>query len=250
MKKIHLDTIDTRAPKDMDKAKTKSLNDVMYKELEELQNLLYAGNQHALLVILQGMDASGKDGLIKDIFSCMNPQGVSVTSFKEPCKEEQAHDFLWRIHKETPAKGMIKIFNRSHYEEILITRVHKMIDDKTAQDRMQSINDFEKHLTNNGTIILKFYLHVSAEEQQERLKERMENPAKMWKYNANDEKEAHAREEYISCYEDIFSYCNTPEWHIIPADQNWYKAHLVATKVKETLEGLKMKYPRLGQMSS
>jgi PPK2 family polyphosphate:nucleotide phosphotransferase len=245
MKKIHLDKIDTRAPKDMDKAKTKALNEVIYKELEELQNLLYAAGQHALLIILQGMDASGKDGLIKDVFSCMNPQGVSVTSFKEPSKEEQAHDFLWRIHKETPARGMIKVFNRSHYEEILITRVHKMIDDDITQQRMQSINDFERHLTNNGTIILKFYLHVSAEEQAQRLEERRSNPTKMWKYDANDDKEAHARREYIECYEDIFTHCNIPEWHIIPADQNWYKAHLVAKKVKETLEGLNMQYPTL-----
>lgn len=244
MEKIILKDINTRAPKDWDKAKTKAENEKLFVELDELQNLLYAGGEYSLLIILQGMDASGKDGLIKDVFSGMNPQGISVTSFKVPTKEEASHDFLWRVHKEAPAKGMIKIFNRSHYEEVLVTRAHNTMDDKTAKRCMRAINDFERLLRmHNNTIILKFYLHVSAEEQAERLKERMENPAKMWKYNAGDKVESALRDEYIKYYEEIFDYCHETDWHIIPADQNWYKAHLVAKTVRDALEELDMKWP-------
>lgn len=244
MTKISLKDIDTRAPKDMDKAKIKKATDKFVQELDELQNLLYAGGEHSVLVILQGMDASGKDGIINDVFAGMNPQGINVISFKQPSTEELSHDFLWRIHQHVPKKGMINVFNRSQYEDVLVTRVHGLIDDKTAKRRMRAINDFERLLRmNNNTIILKFYLHVSEEEQADRLKERMQNPAKMWKYNSRDKVEAALREKYIEYYEEVFDYCHETDWHIIPADQNWYKAYLVAQKVKEALEELDMKWP-------
>ena len=236
--------IDTRAPKGFNKEDTKAETVKIIKELDELQNLLYASAKYSILIILQGMDASGKDGLIKDIFTGINPHGISISSFKVPTEEERSHDFLWRIHKAAPAKGTIKIFNRSHYEDVLITRVHDMIDDETAKKKMQAINDFESLLqTHNNTRILKFYLHISKEEQAERLAERMKNPAKMWKYNPRDEKETNHRERYLKYDEEIFQHCNQPAWHIVPADQNWYKAHLVAKTLRDALKKLDMKYP-------
>ncbi|PQJ11087.1 polyphosphate kinase [Flavipsychrobacter stenotrophus] len=244
MKKIKLKDIDTRAPKSLDKQETKEELAKILEGLDELQNLLYAEGKHSILVIIQGMDASGKDGLTRDVFTSMNPQGVNVYSFKEPTQHELAHDFLWRVHQNTPAKGMVQIFNRSHYEDVLVTRVHGMIDDKTARQRMQAINNFEQLLTeHNDTHILKFYLHISPEEQKKRLEERLSEPSKMWKYNANDFKEAKLWDNYMGYYEEIFDKCSDIPWHIIPADQNWYKSYLVAQKLEELLKSLKMKYP-------
>ncbi len=244
MKRIKLKDIDTRAPKTLDKQETKEELAKILEGLDELQNLLYAEGKHSILVIIQGMDASGKDGLTRDVFTSMNPQGVNVYSFKEPTQHELAHDFLWRVHQNTPAKGMVQIFNRSHYEDVLVTRVHGMIDDKTARQRMQAINNFEQLLTeHNDTHILKFYLHISPEEQKKRLEERLSEPSKMWKYNANDFKEAKLWENYMGYYEEIFDKCGDIPWHIIPADQNWYKSYLVAQKLEELLKSLKMKYP-------
>jgi PPK2 family polyphosphate:nucleotide phosphotransferase len=241
-----LSEIATKAPKDVDKKKTKEETEALLEELSDLQNVLYAESKHAILIVLQGMDASGKDGLIRDVFSRMNPQGVQVQSFKVPTEEEAAHDFLWRIHQHTPARGMIQIFNRSHYEDVLVTRVHGWCDDDTAQKRFDAINHFEQLLAlHNNTQVLKFYLHVSAEEQQERLRERLENPDKGWKYNAKDEKEAALRGKYLQMYEDVFEACSALPWTIVPADQNWYKEHIVARHLLETLKGLNMKYPEV-----
>lgn len=240
----NLEKIDTRAPSSFDKEDTKDKTAKIVEELNELQNLLYAESKHALLVVIQGMDASGKDGLIRHVFGNLNPQGVTVHSFKEPTAEDLAHDFLWRIHLHAPAKGYIQIFNRSYYEDVLITRVHKLIDDETAKQRMKAINDFEKMLIeNNNTEILKFYLHVSREKQQERLKERIDDKTKQWKYNENDFKEAKFWNEYRNAYEDCFKHCNKVPWTIVPADQNWYKEYVVADTVCKTLKHLKMKYP-------
>jgi PPK2 family polyphosphate:nucleotide phosphotransferase len=244
MKNIRLKDIDTRAPADADKEETKKELDDMLHDLDELQNLLYAEHRHSLLIITQGMDASGKDGLTRDVFTSMNPQGVNVASFKAPTEEELSHDFLWRIHHHVPAKGMIQIFNRSHYEDVLITRVHGLIDDDTAKKRMKAINDFERLLTeHNDTTILKFYLHVSQEEQQKRLQERLDDPRKMWKYNVGDFKEAKLWDKYMKCYEDVFNHCNDVPWHVIPADQNWYKSYSVARIIRKAMKDLKMKYP-------
>src|SRR5829696_1520890 len=193
----------TRAPKELSKEETKQQTQEIKKSLDELQNLLYAEGKRSVLVVIQGMDASGKDGAIKNVFGGLNPQGISVTSFKAPTTEELSHDFLWRIHEHAPEKGMLKVFNRSHYEDVLITRVHGWCDDKTAEKRFQAINDFEKLLIeHNDTTVLKFYLHVSKEEQQERLKERTEDPTKAWKYNAKDFEEAKLWDKYSEMYED------------------------------------------------
>jgi PPK2 family polyphosphate:nucleotide phosphotransferase len=246
MGKIKLSDISTKAPDGWDKKETKDKLLDTLQELDELQNLLFAESRHSVLVVIQGMDASGKDGAVRNVFGELNPQGVLVKSFKEPTAEELSHDFLWRIHTHAPAKGYIQVFNRSHYEDILITRVHKTIDDKTAQRRMQAINDFEKLLTeHNDTHILKFYLHISPKEQKERLEERIHNPAKQWKYNENDFKEAKFWDDYMKMYEDCFEYCNDVPWIIVPADQNWYKEYLIATTLRDLLKGLHMQYPGL-----
>lgn len=248
MTPLFLKDISTRAPENKKKDDTKEEMKDILEELDDLQNLLYAEGKHAVLIILQGLDASGKNGAIRDVFSSVNPQGISVTSFKTPTEEELTHDFLWRIHRNAPAKGMIKIFNRSQYEDILITRVHGWCDDEMAYKRMKAINDWE-HLitTHNNTIILKFYLHISPEEQKERLDERMENPKKMWKYNANDYKEAKLWDKYIHMYEDCFQNCNLIPWTIVPSDQNWYKEYLIAVTLRDALKGLHMKYPVLSK---
>jgi PPK2 family polyphosphate:nucleotide phosphotransferase len=243
-----LDKISTRAPKDLDKQQTKDETLGLLKEINELQNVLYAEGKHSVLVILQGMDASGKDGAIKKVLGQLNPQGVMVTSFKVPSEEELKHDFLWRIHQHTPGKGMIAVFNRSHYEDVLVTRVHKWCDDKTAEKRFDAINHFEELLAlHNATSIFKFYLHISKEEQQQRFKDRLEDPSKSYKYNANDLKEAELWDKYMDVYEDVFENCNVFPWTIVPADQNWYKEYIIAKTLVKGLRALDMKYPQLNK---
>ena len=246
MASIKLSAISTRAPKTTDKERTKAKTEKLLVELDELQNLLIAEGKHSLLVIIQGMDASGKDGALRNVFGSLNPLGISVASWKAPTAEELSHDFLWRIHKEVPAKGMIKVFNRSHYEDVLITRVHSWCDDATAEKRIKAINDFEQLLTeHNNTKILKFYLHISQKEQQERLQERTHDPRKMWKYNEKDFEEAKLWKQYMKYYEEAFNKCNKIPWTIVPSDQNWYKEYIIAQKVYDTLKALKMQYPGL-----
>ncbi len=246
MGKIKLSELSTRAPEDIDKKEIKEKLKKILIEMDELQNLLYAEHKHSVLVVIQGMDGSGKDGVIRNIFGELNPQGVTVKSYKAPTEEELAHDFLWRIHAASPGKGMIQIFNRSHYEDILVTRVHKWCDDKTAEKRMKAINDFEFLLQeHNHTHILKYYLHISPEEQQERLKERLQEPSKMWKYNEKDLDEAKLWDEYMAVYEDCFENCNNIPWTIVPADQNWYKEYIIASQLFDLLKSLDMSYPGL-----
>ena len=246
MGKILLKEISTRAPKDFEKDATKKKTNEILNKLDDLQNLLFAESKHSVLIILQGLDASGKDGVIRNIFGRLNPQGVTVRSYKVPTAEELSHDFLWRIHHATPAKGVIQIFNRSHYEDILVTRVHGWCDDDTAKKRMKAINDFEHMLQeHNNTHILKFYLHISPEEQHERLLERMKDPGKMWKYNENDFEEAKLWDKYMKMYEDCFENCDKVPWTIVPADQNWYKEYVIASAIHSLLKDLDMKYPGL-----
>ena len=246
MAKIKLNETSTRAPKEFNKAQTKEETQKILEDLDELQNLLYAEHKHSILVVLQGLDVSGKDGVIRNVFGELNPQGVTVKSFKVPTEDEYAHDFLWRVHAATPGKGMIQIFNRSHYEDILVTRVHKWCDDKTAHNRMKAINDFEELLQeHNTTHILKFYLHISPEEQHERLTERLHAPNKMWKYNEKDLDEAKLWDHYMTVYEECFENCNAVPWTIVPADQNWYKEYLIALRLHDLLKSLDMQYPGL-----
>jgi PPK2 family polyphosphate:nucleotide phosphotransferase len=245
-KKILLRDISTRAPETADKSETKKKTEELLEQLAELQNLLYASGEYSLLVIFQGMDASGKDGAIRKVFSSVNPQGTMVHSFKVPSSEEASHDFLWRIHNKAPGKGMINVFNRSHYEDVLVTRVHKWCNDETALARMKAINDFEELLLiHNKTQIVKFYLHVSKEEQEQRLKERIHDPSKQWKYNAKDFDEAALYDIYHQVYEDCFEQCNRVAWHIVPADQNWYKEFVMVSTIVNILRSLDLQYPGL-----
>ena len=246
MPKIKLKSVDTRAPKKVNKEQIKKETQKLKFKLEELQNLLYAESKHAVLVVLQGMDASGKDGVAKNVFDAVNPMGCRVIPFKKPTELEMKHDFLWRVHEQVPEKGMINIFNRSHYEDVLIQRVHAWVDEATIKQRFAHINNFEKLLSETGTIVLKFYLHVSKEEQLQRLNERMSDPTKMWKHNDADLKERELWNNYMKAYEDVFENCSSSAaWNIVPADQNWYKEYLIAKKVVEALEALKMKFPGL-----
>lgn len=246
MGRINLSDISTKAPDKFKKDETKEKLAKMLVELDDLQNLLYAQSKYSFLIVIQGMDASGKDGAIRNVFGSMNPQGVTVKSFKAPTPEELSHDFLWRVHEAAPPKGMIQIFNRSHYEDILVTRVHRWCDDETARKRMKAINDFEELLTeHNNTQILKFYLHVSANEQRERLSERIKDPKKQWKYNDQDFVEAGHMELYWKMYEDCFEFCNNIPWTIVPSDQNWYKEYLIASTFLDRLKSLDMQYPGL-----
>jgi PPK2 family polyphosphate:nucleotide phosphotransferase len=248
MKKVVLSKIETTAPKKSGKEQTKKEFQKIMFRLEELQNLLYAESKHAVLVVLQGMDASGKDGVIKNVFGAVNPLGCKVFPFKAPTELEMKHDFLWRIHQHVPEKGMIHIFNRSHYEDVLIQKVHQWVDEKTIAKRYEHIVNFEQLLMDTGTVVLKFYLHISKDKQLERLQERMTDPAKKWKHSETDFKEREYWPDYMKAYENAFENCSAAaDWHIVPADQNWYKEYLIAKKVMETLEQLRMKYPGLNK---
>lgn len=214
-------------------------------ELSKLQKLLYAENQRSLLVILQGMDTSGKDGTIRNVMAGLTPLGVQVKAFKEPHEEELAHDFLWRVHQAVPRRGYIGIFNRSHYEDVLVVRVHELVPKKVWKARYDQINVFEKLLVKNGTIVLKFFLHISKAEQRQRLEERLHDPTRFWKFSLKDVEERRYWPAYRKAYEDALTKCSTKwaPWHIVPANKKWYRNLVVATTIVQTLRSLDMKYP-------
>lgn len=243
---MSLAKLSARAPKSVNKEKTKKELEKLKVKIGELQNILFAEGKHAILVVIQGMDASGKDGAVKNVFDAVNPAGCHVISYKKPTDLEMKHDFLWRIHQNAPPKGMIHIFNRSHYEDVLIQRVHKWIDEKTVFERFEQINNFEKMLTQNGTVVLKFMLHVSKDEQLTRLKERISDPTKNWKYNEEDLKERAFWDDYMKAYDDVFKHCSkAADWTIVPTDQNWYKEYIISKKIYEALKSLKLQFPKL-----
>lgn len=243
---VKLNSISTKAEKSIDKEATKTKTRELIESIQQLQDKLIASKKYAVLVILQGMDASGKDGAIKNVFGSLNPIGVNVHSFKKPTEEEMAHDFLWRVHQVVPKKGEITIFNRSHYEDVLIQRVHKWVNEKVIEQRFDAINDFEKLLENNDTKIIKCYMHISEDEQLERLEERKTNPEKMWKHDENDWEERKLWPQYRDAYESVFENCSkSAKWHIVPTDQNWYKEYIIAKLLKDTLEDLKLEFPQL-----
>lgn len=217
------------------------------KRLAELQDILFAQKKHSLLVILQGMDSSGKDGTVKHIFSGINPQGFTVTSFKKPSLEEEAHDFLWRVHMKTPPKGYIAAFNRSHYEDVLVPRVHGSLKKEDAKRRFRYIRQFEEMLAEEGTTVIKLFLHISKEKQLEKIQERLDDPAKHWKFDASDLQEREFWDDYQQAYEDVFeeSSIEKAPWYWIPANHRWYRNYLALAIVVKTLEGLDLSYPKL-----
>lgn len=244
--KIELSKIATTAPKGFNKKQCRKDVADMGEQIEELQKIMWAQGKHSLLVVFQGMDASGKDGATRRVFKHVNPAGCRVHSFKKPTDLEFAHDFLWRCHQVAPADGYIQIFNRSHYEDVLIQRVHNWIDMDTVKSRFEHINAFEKLMAANGTKILKFYLHISKEAQEESLTDRIKDPTKHWKHNDGDWKEREHWGSYMAAYEDVFVNCGPDfPWTIVPSDNNWYKEYLVASKVLETLQGMNLEYPPL-----
>ena len=242
---IKLNEIPTRAPKGLNKDETKRKTERMAAHIGDLQHIMYAEKKHSILVVLQGMDASGKDGATSNVFGRCNPTGIDAYPFRKPTEEEFAHDFLWRINKRTPAKGMIQIFIRSHYEDVLIQRVHKWIDEDKVDARIKAINDFETLLVNdNNTTVLKFYLHISSERQKEKLQERIDDPLKHWKHNDADWKEREYWDQYMHAYEDVINRSTIP-WIVAPVDQRWYRDYYIAEKVVEAMEALKFKLPAI-----
>lgn len=227
------------------KGKAKAETAKRIARLDGLQERLYAGATRSLLIVLQGMDTSGKDGTIKSVMSGVNPQGCKVAAFKAPSKEELAHDFLWRVHREVPPKGYIGIFNRSHYEDVLITRVHGWVSDKVIKRRFNQIKEFEELLTESGTAVLKFFLHISKDEQKQRLEARIADPEKRWKWNSGDLEERKLWDEYLKAFEDVISATSTEKapWYVVPANRKWYRNLIVAERLVNALEDMKLQTP-------
>ena len=243
---VRLDKIDA-AFKDKHKDQASALDEIerYMKRLRELQYLLYAEDNRSLLIILQAMDAGGKDGTINHVLGNMNPQGARVYGFKVPSAEEAAHDFLWRIHHAAPQRGQVAIFNRSHYEDVLVSRVHGLVPEKVWSKRYDLINDFEKGLAENGTHILKFFLHISEDEQLRRFKQRLDDPARHWKISESDYEEREYWDDYTKAFQDALARCSTAHapWFVIPANHKWFRNLVVSQIVVETLESLKMEFP-------
>lgn len=229
-----------------DEQETKIATAALAEDIDVLQDRLYAEGSRALLVVLQGTDTSGKDGTIRGVFNATGPLGVSVTAFGAPTKTELAHDYLWRVHAACPRRGTIGIFNRSHYEDVLIAKVRKLASKEAIEQRYDQINAFEKMLVENGTTILKFMLHISKDEQQERLQERLDDPRKHWKFNPGDLEDRNYWNEYQEAYETMLHRCSTEHapWYVIPADRKWVRNAAIASIVKTTLEEMDPQYPK------
>ena len=244
--KVKLSRIETDGKKiEKDRAGGEALFQSLRSELITLQAQLYAEAKQQLLIVFQAKDAAGKDGTIRSVFEGANPQGVVVTSFKRPSEEDLAHDFLWRVHKSVPAKGMIGVFNRSHYEDVLVVRVHNIVPESVWRPRYEMINDFEKMLTASGTRIIKFFLHISKDEQKQRFQERIDDPSKRWKFDPADLEKRKLWDVYVQAFEDMLEKCSTKEcpWYIVPSDQNWYRDLVVTSVIVETLKSMNPKYP-------
>lgn len=242
---IRLSDISTLPPEGAERKDFKERTDKYVERIGELNEVLKAEKKHALLVILQGMDGSGKDGAVKNVFKDCTHLNINVEMFKKPTEAEMAHDFLWRVHQKVPAKGDINIFNRSHYEDILIQWVKKWIDEDRVKQRMAAINAFEKLLVfDNSTTVLKFYLHLSFEQQAVELQQRMDEPEKNWKHSPGDWEERNLWPEYMRAYEDAIHQSEIP-WTIVPVDKRWYRDYVISKKVCEALEAMDLKYPLL-----
>lgn len=238
------DPASTDGFKDKDAAKGELEENV--DKLGHLQNALYAEGKRAVLLVLQGMDGSGKDGTVRHVFSGLNPTGVIVTSFKRPSEKELSHDYLWRVHAACPARGMIGVFNRSHYEDVLVVRVNDLVPRAQWEQRYEQINNFERMLTENGTVIVKCFLHISKDEQKKRLKERLADPEKNWKFEPGDLAVRKQWDEYVEAYEAMLSKCSTEHapWHVIPADNKWFRNLAVSELLVQTIEAMKCQLPR------
>ncbi|MGV9013948.1 MAG: polyphosphate kinase 2 family protein [Flavobacteriales bacterium] len=246
-KRVNLKAIDPDGTKGkLDKKAAEKRVAKLQQRMEELQFQLFAEGKRSLLICLQGLDASGKDGVLRHVIASMNPQGCRVASFKQPTAEEAAHDFLWRVEKEVPRRGEVVVFNRSHYEDVLVVRVHDLVPKTIWSQRYQQINDYESRLTTSGTTIIKCFLHISPEEQLKRFEKRLEDPLRQWKISETDYTERNYWAEYRLAYEDALSKCSTGKapWYVIPSDHKWYRDLMIAEIIVATLEGMKMKLPK------
>jgi PPK2 family polyphosphate:nucleotide phosphotransferase len=243
--KVRLDRHDPADTSGMTKRDGRPAALQLNKSLEELQELLYADGRHKLLVVLQGVDTCGKDGTIRAVFDGVNPQGVKVASFKRPTDEELAHDYLWRVHARLPRSGEITIFNRSHYEDVLVVRVHDLVPRDRWAKRYEHIRAFEQMLADEGTTILKFFLHISKDEQRARLQERIDTPSKRWKFSREDLGERKLWDEYTAAFEKMLTETSTADapWYVIPADRNWYRNLVVSQVLVDTMHALDLRYP-------
>ena len=246
-KKVDLDEWDPRETTAFDGGKEEAAGELarLTEQLETLQELLYAEHRHKVLVVLQGMDTSGKDGAIRHVFEGVNPQGVRVASFKVPTPVELDHDYLWRVHPQVPGRGEMVIFNRSHYEDVLVVRVHNLVGEETWSRRYAQINEFERMLAEEGTTILKFFLHISKDEQKERLQARLDDPNKHWKFSLGDLKERKLWPDYQKAYQDALSKTSTEwaPWYIVPSDRKWYRNLVIASVIVDCLQKLEMSFP-------
>lgn len=245
--KVDLSDIDTREPAGApgDKATTVAASAALMDRLKVLQERLYAEDRRSVLLVLQAMDAGGKDGTVKHVFTGVNPAGVSISSFKAPSDKELAHDFLWRIHQRVPERGQIGVFNRSHYEDVLVVRVANLAPESVWRPRYEAIAEFERNLVREGTTIVKIFLHISKDEQAERLQARLDDPAKHWKFNVADLDARDQWSDYQKAYADAIARTSTDEapWYVVPADRKWYRNWVVSTLLVETLERLDPKFP-------
>lgn len=246
--KVSLKDFDPDDRSDWDRDKDSALAKMaeLRMELDELQEILYAENRHKLLIVMQAMDTAGKDGTIRSVFEGTNPQGVKVSSFKVPSAYEAAHDYLWRIHSQVPAKGEVVVFNRSHYEDLLVVRVHNFVPEEVWKKRFDQINAFERMLVDEGTTILKFFLHIDLKTQKERLQERLDDPKKQWKLSASDLPERKLWPEYMRAYEDVLEKTSTDyaPWYVVPSNHNWYRNLVVASVIVKTLKDLNPQFPK------
>lgn len=244
--KIRLNHIDPAGTCGIGKNESAEILKRNLERLDALQDLLYADRRHALLIVLQALDAGGKDGTIKHVMSGMNPQGCQVTSFKVPTEEEREHDYLWRVHRAVPRRGMIGIFNRSHYEDVLVVRVHKLVEKEVWKKRYEQINDFERMLSENRVRILKFYLHISKDEQKRRFTDRVKDARANWKISLADYEERKHWDDYRAAYEDALSKCSTASapWYVIPSDRKWFRNIAVSSIIIDALESMKLAYPK------
>ncbi|MCL2480533.1 MAG: polyphosphate kinase 2 family protein [Spirochaetaceae bacterium] len=245
-KSVKMDSFSTKYDGKLEKEKGLKLFDELLKKLQDLQALLYADGSKSLLVVLQAMDAAGKDSTIRNVFGPINPQGCKVVSFKNPNSVELAHDFLWRIHQNVPRKGHIGVFNRSYYEDVLIVKVKNLAPKETIKQRYDHINNFESLLNDEGTKIVKFFLHISKDYQKEQLQERLDIPEKLWKFTMSDIEERAYWGDYQNAYATVFEKCSLPKnpWYIVPAERKWFRNLLVAQVLVETLEAMDLKYPK------
>jgi PPK2 family polyphosphate:nucleotide phosphotransferase len=242
-----IDTSEKTAFESVTKDSFQPVLDRQMNELRELQKVLYAQNKHRVLVVVQAMDTGGKDGCIKSVFAGIDPQGIRVQAFKKPSEEELARDFLWRIHQEVPRNGGLVIFNRSHYEDIIAVRVKKIFADEVWKRRQRHVVEFERMLAEEGTTIVKIFLHISKDEQKRRLESRLANPGKYWKFNPDDLADRARWSDFMKAYEEVISKTSTADapWYVVPANRKWYRNLVVAQIMIDTLKGLKMEFPKI-----